>query len=249
MVGTGNVATVLSRVLTYYQHQIVQVIGRDEAKRFQLADEVGASATGFDSPVSSQAQLCIVAVSDAALNEVVSQLIEVNCPLVHTAGSQPMEVFKNFATEYGIFYPLQTLRKEMHAWPPIPILLDGNTPAILSLLKQLASSISDRVEQADDEKRGRLHVAAVTVCNFTNHLYFLAEKYCQEEGLHFDLLRPLILQTAERVMAHSPASVQTGPAVRKDLVTIEKHLEWLHQHPYLKEIYLLLSGSIMDRHL
>lgn len=249
MIGTGNVANVLCRLLAEHQHQVVQVIGRDIERGAMLAEITGAKVSQLGEPILPEAELCIIAVADSALEVVLPLVPAFTCPVAHTAGSQSINILRHYAQEYGILYPLQTLRKEMVELPPIPFLIDGNNVKTIKLLCSLAKTISDNVELADDEKRGRLHVAAVVTCNFTNHLYNLAEQYCIKEQLNFDLLRPLILQTAQRVMHHSPANVQTGPAVRKDMITIEKHLDWLQQHPELKEIYLRLSNSIMDHHL
>ncbi len=247
IIGTGNVATIFCRLFSQHEHRIVQVLGRDEQKVSALAASCGAHSSSWASGVIDPVvELCIVAVNDDALKEVLTKVDFNNKPIAHTAGSLSMQLLKGFAHNYGIFYPLQTLRKEMTDLPPIPFLIDGSDDEMIQLLRSLAISVSDRVEVANDEKRGRLHVAAVTVCNFTNHLFSLAEQYCHKEELPFDILFPLILQTAKGIVPKGPAAVQTGPAIRKDLATIERHLQWLNAHPELKSIYLMLSESIME---
>ena len=114
------------------------------------------------------------------------------------------------------------------------------------MIENFALTLSSKVSYANDEQRLKLHVAAVIVNNFTNHLYTLAADYCADEGLDFKMLQPLIEETALRLRDHRPADVQTGPAARKDMATLDKHLSILSQHPVLKKIYLRMSDSIMN---
>ena len=134
----------------------------------------------------------------------------------------------------------------MQVIPPIPFMIDANNEKTLSILQGFAQSLSDAVELASDEDRIKLHIAAVLVSNFTNHLYALAETFCDKENIHFDLLKPLIMETANRVQEHLPSTVQTGPAIRRDILTIEKHLKILLEHPALRTTYVRLTDSIMN---
>lgn len=132
--------------------------------------------------------------------------------------------------------------------PEIPIIIDASDEATFHELDSLAHSISNRVIEAGDEQRQKLHLAAVFCNNFVNHLYALAEDYCKKEGLDFDLLLPLIRETAERLEEIPPSRSQTGPAIRNDRATIEKHLDLLKQHPQLQKVYAVLTESIYHGH-
>src|SRR5437868_12497480 len=123
----------------------------------------------------------------------------------------------------------------------IPILIDGNSPETTALIEDFARSLSNTVSIANDDQRLKLHVAAVIVSNFTNHLYALAEEFCEKEKVDFKMLIPLIMETAERIETNSPASVQTGPALRNDIFTLDKHLRLLNAYPKLKYVYLKLT--------
>ena len=115
-----------------------------------------------------------------------------------------------------------------------------------SILEEFARTLSGSVKRTNDEERLKLHTAAVIVSNFTNHLYAIAEDFCKQEQVSFDLLKPLILETANQDHAYFPADVQTGPAVRKDIQTLDKHLRLLHNYPKLRTTYLRLTDSIMN---
>lgn len=244
IIGTGNTATVLGRKLRAAGHRIVQVFGRDSKAASELAYELGTGSTNYWNVVNRNADLYILAVSDIAVEEVFNELQLSDKTVVHTAASVPIGVLKGKTAHYGVLYPLQSLKKEVRHLPEIPIIIDASDKPTLDLLDVLAHSVSDRVFVAGDEMRLKLHLAAVMVNNFSNHLYALVERYCREEGLDFYLLLPLIKETAQRLDEISPAVTQTGPAVRSDTATIEKHLALLEKYPQLRRLYEQFTESI-----
>jgi predicted short-subunit dehydrogenase-like oxidoreductase (DUF2520 family) len=248
IIGTGNVATVLGKKMRLAEHDILQVYGRQALHAELLADTLNTQYTNDLTRLDDSADLYVMAVSDAGIPALSKTLQLHNKLVVHTAGSVSMEVLQNCSTNYGILYPLQSLRREMTALPEIPFLVDANTPDNRALIADFASTLSNQVQCVSDEQRLRLHVAAVVVSNFTNHLYALAQQYCVQEKVDFALLLPLINAIAERLYEFAPAEVQTGPAVRNDAPTIEKHLQVLEKHPALKELYVLFTKSIQNFH-
>ena len=245
IIGSGNTATVLGRKLKAGGHKIVQVFGRDTSAASQLAYELGTESTNYWNVVYRDADLYLLAVSDIAIEEVLEELQLPDKTIVHTAASVSKNILKNTAHHFGVFYPLQSLKKELGHLPDIPIVIDASDEATLKELEVLAHSISDKVVEADDEQRMKLHLAAVIVNNFVNHLYALAESYCNSEGIDFTLLLPLIKETAARLDRISPSQLQTGPALRNDRGTVEKHLELLKRYPRLKAIYETFTESIL----
>jgi predicted short-subunit dehydrogenase-like oxidoreductase (DUF2520 family) len=244
IIGTGNTATVLGRKLKTAGHNIVQVFGRDTSAASDLAYELDTESTNYWNIVNRNADLYIIAVSDIAISNVIEELQLPGKTVVHTAASVPKNILKDASSHFGVFYPLQTLRKETAYLPETPIIIDASDAQTLKELDVLAHSISDQVVEAGDEKRQKLHLAAVFCNNFVNHLYALAESYCKNEGLDFELLLPLIRETASRAEELLPSQSQTGPAVRNDAATIEKHLQLLAAYPHLKNIYEVFTSSI-----
>lgn len=247
IIGTGNTATVLGRKFRKAGHSIVQVFGRDNRAASELAYELGTESTNYWNVVNRTADLYILAVSDIAVEEIFRELHLSDKTVVHTAASVSKNVLKGDTEHYGVFYPLQSLKKGLGALPDIPIIIDASDAETLFMLEGLAYTISDKVVEAGDEQRLKLHLAAVVVNNFTNHLLVLVEEYCLTEGLDFSLLWPLIRETSSRLETLSPAKSQTGPAVRNDRPTIEKHLALLQHHPRLKKIYELFTESIRQQ--
>lgn len=245
IIGSGNVASVLGRLIKQKGHEIVQVISRNVNHARVLAEELQCPYSDNNSSVNLDAEIYLVAVNDGALYELNRSFHIGNKLILHTAGSVPKDILKDMSINYGVLYPLQSLRKEMSYPTDIPFLTDGNTEETITLIEDFAGTLSGTVAKASDEERLKLHVAAVVVSNFTNHLYALAETFCKTEGVDFKLLAPLIIETARRVETHSPADVQTGPALRNDVFTLDKHLRLLANHPRLKYIYLKLTDSIM----
>lgn len=244
--GTGNVATVLSLLFAAKGHRILQVYGRDAGKAAALAKRCHAAPVSDLAEVDLNADLYVIAVSDSAVAPLAAGLTLGNSLLVHTAGSVSKEVLAGSSSNYGVLYPVQSLRAEMNDAPEIPFLVDANSQDSIEALKKIALTVSAKVQQANDEQRLRLHVAAVIVSNFTNHLYALAEAYCKKEGSDFSMLLPLISEVANRIQHASPKDVQTGPAIRHDQGTIDKHLELLQQFPELQKLYAAMSSSIQS---
>lgn len=244
--GTGNAATVLSLLFAEEGHRILQVYGRNANKAAALAKRCNAAAISDLAEVDMNADLYVIAVSDSAVASVAAGLQLGNRLLVHTAGSVSKEVLSGSSSNYGVLYPVQSLRAEMGDAPVIPFLVDANTATGIETLKDIALTVSTHVQQAGDDQRLRLHVAAVIVSNFTNHLYALAEAYCKNEGTDFKLLLPLISEVANRIQDASPKDVQTGPAIRHDQNTINKHLELLQHYPELQNLYAAFSNSIQN---
>lgn len=244
IIGTGNTATVLGRKLKAAGHNIIQVFGRDMKAASDLAYDLDTESTNYWNVVFKNADIYILAVSDIAVEEVLKELHLPDKTIVHTAASVSKDILKNAAQHFGVFYPLQSLKKEIGHLPDIPMIIDASDKATLHELENLAFSISDKVVEAGDEERLKLHLAAVVCNNFVNHLYALAEGYCKKEGIDFNLLHPLIEETAARLKDIPPSQSQTGPALRNDRTTIEKHLELLKKYPQLKKVYEVLTESI-----
>jgi predicted short-subunit dehydrogenase-like oxidoreductase (DUF2520 family) len=247
IIGSGNAAAVLGRKFVAAGHHILQVVGRNAKAASALAYEWNTVSTNYQSPVSKKADVYIIAVADDAIDNVTDNLKLPGKVVAHTAASVPKEILKRVTEHFGVFYPLQSLRKDTVVLPDIPVFFDGSDEKTKTTLEQLAHSISaEKVVEAGDDARLKLHVAAVVVSNFVNHLYTLAEDYCRQEGLDFKQLLPLIEETALRIKTISPKQAQTGPAIRHDGETIQKHLELLKEHPQLKNLYVLLTESIQQ---
>ena len=246
--GTGNTATVLGKKLKAAGHHIVQVFGRNHEAAILLANELEAYSCSSWAGVTQHAELYLIAVADQALLGGEVHLKLKDQIVVHTAGAVPMAVLKNISSSYGVLYPFQTIRKEVEPLPEIPLLVDANTDAVKEKLLVLAKSMAKQVSLANDEERIKYHLCGVMTNNFSNYLYTLTEAFCEKNGIRFSNLLPLIDETASRLHHFSPRQLQTGPAVRKDGATIERHLALLKDEPVLKKVYQLFSEEIMKYH-
>jgi len=247
ILGSGNVATLLGIALFKAGYDIKQVWSRNKMHAEALANLLHTSFTNDIRQIDSSADLYLISISDDAIPSLMSKLNSFEGIVVHTSGSTSIHIFKNKFSRYGVFYPIQTFSKEREAdLKKTPILLEASDPKTYEALKLIALSISDHVQQCSSDQRRTLHLAAVFACNFTNHLYTIAQSLLEANQLDFDLLRPLIAETALKVQKLSPNQVQTGPAVRNDLITINSHLKQLENQPGFLEIYRLLSEQIIS---
>lgn len=247
IIGTGNTATILGRKFKAAGHSIVQIYGRNTSAASELAYELESESTAYWSVVIRTADIYILAVSDIAIEEIIKELQLPDKTIVHTAASVSKTVLQTSTAHYGVLYPLQSLKKTTTHLPDIPIIIDASDEETFERLSTLAATISGTVVQAGDEERAKLHLAAVFCNNFVNHLFVLMQDYCTAEGLDFDLLKPLIRETAGRIETIAPSDAQTGPATRHEEATINKHLGLLQSYPQLKQLYNLFTQSIRQR--
>ena len=247
IIGSGNVATVLGGKLREAGHRILQVYSRKPDHARALAEELQCGYTSRWEELHKDADLYLAALSDDALRGLGGEISLPGRLVVHTGGSVPKEALLEVSANSGVLYPLQSLRKELRPYAEIPLLVDANLAADEQRILDVARSISPQVGVADNDTRLKLHVAAVLVNNFTNHLYVLAEEYCRQEGADFRMLLPLIRETAGRLSRISPADAQTGPAIRGDDATIERHLQLISNYKEIKEVYDLMTRQIREK--
>ncbi len=241
ILGTGNVAKHLfDAFLAQNDIEIIQIYGRSQNALSYFNNQVN---TTTDLSKIKVADIYLVAISDDAIFEVSKFLVDTKGLIVHTSGSVPMSALPN-THRRGIFYPLQTFSANRKVnFKVIPICIEAENEKNYELLNKLASAISDKVIQIDSDQRKALHLAAVFANNFTNHIYHTAQEICIQNDVPFELLLPLINETAAKIQNFSPLDAQTGPARRNDKGTLEKHLMQL-KHKKHKKIYSLLSKSI-----
>lgn len=248
LIGAGNVGFHLGSVLAEKGHHIVQVFSRTKKKANRLAKMISSKAVNKLDQIIPYADWYILAVSDQAIVDVASKLhpkIQKQALVVHTSGATPGKVLQPYFPHYGNFYPLQTFSIAKPAdFHSIPICIYANRQPSRNKLTQVAKELSSKVYTIDDQQRAILHVAAVFVNNFTNHIFHVGESILEKENIPFDLLKPLIQETVAKIQEHSAQSMQTGPAIRGDENTIQQHLEYLNKHPAFKTLYMLLTQSI-----
>lgn len=245
IIGSGNTATVLGRLLKGKNHSIIEIGGRNEATISHLAKELNAKAVFDLSHLNMNSDIFIIAVNDDTVGKIAASMVVNDKIVVHTAGSISVNVLGKASKNYGILYPLQTLRKETNYLPLIPFLIDANNEETKKLIYDLASSISSSVTVSNDATRLQYHLSAVMVSNFSNHLFVLAKNYCDENNISFSLLIPLIEETVNRLHYFTPQKMQTGPAARNDFSTMQTHLQLLNNFPHLKSVYEKMSKSII----
>lgn len=244
--GAGRLAHQLMPQLHNSGHEIVQVYNRSKSNAGHLAKILSCEFTISIEDIREDADIYFLAVADDAITAVAHQLKfgdSFKGIVTHSSGVLPIDVipFKN----RGIFYPLQSFSQE-HAvdWNTTPILITAETKELNTILENLAKTLTTYVYRISDEQKSVLHVAAVFANNFSNHMLKIAEDICVENDVSFSILKPLITTTYQKALAIGPEQSQTGPAIRGDEATIEKHLDFLNNHPSVKEIYRMITAHI-----
>jgi predicted short-subunit dehydrogenase-like oxidoreductase (DUF2520 family) len=247
--GAGRVAGTLCMEMYRSGIKILQIISESASDGKTLADFCNASWSS-DLIFNDLNDIIIVAVPDHKLEIVLSQIrCSEKTIVAHTAGSYGLDIFPARIKNAGVFYPLQTFSKNRNIlFRDLPFLLEANGKNTGHMLKNLAESVGGKVNFVDSECRRMLHLSAVFVNNFTNFMLTAGNELVSQAGLSFRILEPLIKETISKAIENGPEVSQTGPAIRKDINTIKKHIELLSFSPELQKIYRELSDSIMEHY-
>lgn len=250
-IGSGKVATHLAQRMKAVGHSIAQIYSRDLQKARTLAASVGASAMDDFSTLLPTADAYIIAISDNAIAETIHRLrdyLPADVFIAHTSGTVSRKVFLPYFSNSGVFYPLQTFSYEKKPnFETLPLCIDGGNIA-KTFWFDLGKTICPNTHLVNDEARAKLHIAAVLVNNFSNLLFTAANDILTAENIDFHLLLPLIQETVDKLHHISPEKAQTGPAIRKDNLTIEQHLAYLEEKfPAYTSIYRQLTAAIQLR--
>ncbi|MGZ0016987.1 Rossmann-like and DUF2520 domain-containing protein [Yeosuana sp. AK3] len=245
ILGSGNVATHLYKAFSKAENMVVN---QWFSRHLKVIDFYKNEVEVIDDlALLKPADVYIIAISDDAISKVSSQLPFENRLVVHTSGSVGLHDLDK-KNHRGVFYPLQTFSKDAEVdFTKVPFCIETLKKEDFNTLKLLAESIGSACYKVNSEQRSSLHLAAVFVNNFTNQLYRIAHEIVESTGTEFELLKPLILETAHKIQTLSPYMAQTGPAKRNDKKTIKKHLKQLENSPH-KIIYELLTASIQRTH-
>lgn len=246
MIGAGNVAHHLATTWVKNGVEVCQIYSRTLESARELGQMTGVAYTDDLAQVYPDADIYVFCVSDDALPGVLKSLRLKGDPLlIHTAGSLPASLLKPYSWYYGVLYPLQTFSRARRLdFSEIPLFIEGSTGEVEEEIERLAGHLQGKIYSSTFEERKRLHLAAVFACNFTNYLYGVAEQLLGEKAISFSVLRPLIEETAQKVMTLSPREAQTGPARRGDETVINRHRTLLKHQPELLALYNILSGMI-----
>jgi predicted short-subunit dehydrogenase-like oxidoreductase (DUF2520 family) len=248
VIGSGNVAYYLASLLAQSKHTLLQIAGRNKKTVSLLARKLKCSFTIDIKTVDQTADIFIIAVNDDSIIDVAKQLPETDKIVLHTSGSTSLDVLSKFKNA-GVLYPIQSLNKQSAALEKnITFCIEASNLKTEKTLSQLGKSIGNKIVKLNSNKRLKLHLAAVVVNNFVNHLYVLSHDFLDKSKIDFSLLLPLIERTGKKVVVAHPQKVQTGPAMRNDQHTIKKHIALLQDDPVLKKFYSQFSRDIHQYH-
>lgn len=246
IIGTGNVAFQLGHALKEAGHTIVEVYGSNDKNVTTLAKKLKSSLVHSVGELHPVVDVILIAVTDSAIEKVVSRIPITNAVIVHTSGSIPLDVLKKYFKNCGVIYPIQTILKNVKQnFKTSPFFIEGSNKRSLEKIFSLARSLSTNIHTASSKQRAALHLSAVFANNFVNHMMAISYQLMKENKLRFDVFLPMIKETFDKAEARNPFEVQTGPAKRGEMKIIKKHLSMLAKYPEYKNIYNTVSKSII----
>lgn len=244
IIGSGNVAWHLAKQFNKLNFDIQWVYSRNEDSGNALANEIQSNF--YATFPHQKVDFMFICVNDDQIQKVVD-LIPEDCSFVYTSGSIALSSLSCKHQNIGVFYPLQTFSKTKEVdFSETPIFIEASNPNFEEKLNQLASKMSKIVQVLNSEKRTQIHIAAVFANNFVNHLFYIAEQHLQKHDLDFKILKPLVVESIEKAFEIGPKNAQSGPAIRGDFNTIERHLSQLSSSE--KEVYQLITKQILQLH-
>lgn len=247
IVGSGNVAKHFIKAFIDAEIYINGIWNRNQQTANEISKECCIPVVK-ENDLSKLNGIFILAVSDTAI-EVVATKINPQATIIHTSGSTPMDILTRTHTNAGVFYPLQTFNKNRNiTFNTIPILIEYSNDNVKNIIENWANKLQIQSFYCLSSDRMKYHLAAVFACNFANHMLSLAEKWIKLNHLDFNLLKPLIVETFEKLLEQGAIPSQTGPAIRNDQITIQKHLKALEKYSDLKKMYSFVTESIINFH-
>jgi predicted short-subunit dehydrogenase-like oxidoreductase (DUF2520 family) len=247
-IGSGNVSTHLAVAFKMKGFNIAEVYSPNLMHAEQFCVLTGGQAVENLSDIDTDTDLILIAVPDDKIEEVFHKLPVKKGIIAHTSGFTSIKVFSG-SENYGVFYPLQTFTKgKTLDFSDVPFCIEANNPTTENRLQALAGTVSDHVLLINSEDRKYLHLAAVMVNNFANHIYSIADDILQTKHIDFKLLLPLIRETANKMYYLKPGNSQTGPAHRNDISTLEDHEKMLNNWPEYKKLYHLITTQIIKKY-
>lgn len=251
-IGAGNLAWHLAPELENFGHKVSLVNNKSKKNAIALIDRLYSASFKKNLDFSkSDIDIVIIAVNDNYIEEIASEIIiPEHCCIIHTSGTQSMDILeRSAALHYGVLYPLQTYTKGVKAsFKDTPVFVEGNGDYAYKLLRELTRKLSKQVYKLDSEQRSILHLSAVLASNFSNHMLTIAKSIMDKHDMSFDLLQNVVYSMVQKAFETGPENGQTGPAVREDLVTLEKHRKMLKDDRDLHKLYTLISNHIIKTH-
>lgn len=246
-IGSGNVAWLLAILFETSGHKIKEIYSRNKKTGSALSKVTSSKFVSDIQKINNHSDIYFITTNDDSIAEVVTHLPDSESIVVHTSGTVDIQVLKKKFKNAGVVYPLQSITSASVLSDELTFCLEATSNKVLTSLKQLITSVNCRFVVMNSQKRAKLHLAAVLVNNFTNHLYAQAFSFLNKNRIEFNLLKPLITHTAKRLEGN-PAAFQTGPAVRNDNKTIQQHLSLLKDNKQLAELYKQMTESIYKFH-
>lgn len=246
LIGSGHIAWFLAQELTAGGHTCSGIYSRNKTEGARLAARHNVPFFESIREIYDGPDACVLAVPDSAIAEVAAQLSFSSTVLLHTAGAADISLLQDAAKLYGVLWPVYSIRKEnLPQHGQVPIVWEASNPTAAKVIRTMARTMTTIEKELDGAQRKKLHLSAVMSNNFCNHLIALANAICKSEAVPVSLLFPILQQTFSPEHMSQAAYLQTGPAIRRDLPTIEEHLALLAMHPEWQKVYEAMTESIM----
>lgn len=240
IIGNGRMAKAVASQLQNSDFNIEFIAARSWKDRADFSTDIPKIIIGNDKIPT--VDIMLFCVSDSSIS-ILSQHISGSKLNIHFSGSRALSELHNSIPK-GVIWPVQSITASGGDWKNVPIVWEAEsdtneyTKKLVEALKP-ASCINLPYEQ-----RLELHIAAVFISNFTNSMLVAVDELLNSDPLKIEVLLPLLHHTISRYSGGNAFINQTGPAIRNDEGTIERHLSSLHNKPELSSLYKSITRYI-----
>jgi len=250
LIGSGNLATHIGITLNNNGLKINYVWSRNLENAKILAEKIKTTYTDNFTEIYNNKAIYLICVPDSEIKSIAKKINSENSILIHTSASTNISVLEKFSTNCGVFYPLQTFSKnsKLVNFKNLPVFIEYSNNNVKNILKYLCDIINAKLIIANSEKRLLIHIAAIFANNFTNHMISISNEIAGSNKIDFELFKPLIIETLDKITKINSIDIQTGPSVRNDKNTIKKHLKALKKYKDFAKIYSFVSKNIQKMH-
>lgn len=240
VIGSGRVAQTLLRLAADAQIPIGGIFARNQSKAEALALQYHSVAVKSISEL--KADLILICVSDDALHDVIGQLGPQQFA-AYTAGSPSIKLFGH--ENLGVCYPYQSISTNRDLLvSDIPFMIEGKNDFVLQRVTAFLQQLGAQFQPCGSAQRAQYHLAGVFVNNFGNLMLLEASKILAAAQLDFTPVYPLLNETIAKAILLGPEKAQTGPALRHDENTLDRHRNQLSGQQL--EVYNQLTQRIQD---
>jgi len=256
LIGPGKLAQSLAPALAAARYRVREIVGRDSAESRRrtraLARRVGAAASTLTT-ATFDADLVWLCVSDDAIGACAREIAPLRNwkgkLVLHSSGALSSDLLAPLSrrgAHVGTLHPMMSfVHGSATSMRGVPFAVEGSAAA-LRVARRIARDLGGFAFEIKKKNKTLYHSAGSFASPMLVVVLATAEKIARTAGVPARevrrVLAPILRKTIENYIANGAAAAFSGPLVRGDVRTIERHVRELRRVPGALEAYRALVG-------